>query len=1307
MLFQNSFWVVGLAVGLAAFSMASYRAHIEGVRLWHRLGQTSFHLPFSVALALLCLGLLLSTSVWWEQALAGALAVVWGGLACGLTVQAVRATSRQAGRYWTLPHPLAHRPLPARGQALKAAARALASLEIWLVSLLVFAGLFSTRVLPWALGVAGGFWLVRWVAYGRMSARTPADLGVLALLLMLPVTLWITALPDTTRTLVYRLLCGIALYYAIVNWSTALARLRLLVLGIVLVGLLLAVYAMLVSVQWIAGRWAIIPSRFYASLPLLMSDQVNPNVMAGSLVILVPFAPSSLLFVWRQLPRLQRILGVFATVMMVGALVATQSRSALLALLVILVVMMSLLAAARMGVARLGADSARRRVWPLLLALALAGGVTVVWLAAARGYISVVLDALLSSSTLGGYFTRGLGERLEVWSRALYMMQDFPFTGVGMGLFQYVADLLYPLFVAPGGGITHAHNLFLQVAVDLGLPGLIAWLSILMLVVAVSWSVYRRGCLTGAGWLAGLGVGLLCSQGALVVHGLVNVSVWGEIRSAPIVWALWGLAMASHAASLRIEHQTSDGGVVPGAAPSPGPISPGTAPGGAGTPPQPGSEPTPPQDPVPRRGRARWVARGLILVGSLLIVGWVLFAALQLLDRAHSLQGHLRYLESLAQGNTSRAALSGSTWAELESAGEHLAGMRQDLEGIQSLAGPLLPLGRFLGWVPKYGGDLAAAPELMDLAVGVAVSGDRLFQALSPALDPLGATATSSMAERLLPVLAAAQPELQGIRQEIATVEQSRARLQPSALSPPVSTTVAGLLEKLDRYLPWLQTAVDGALLAPGLLGVDGPRAYLILAQNNHELRATGGFISGVGELRVEGGDITSLSFKDSYAVDNLQVPHEIAPLDFQQVLGGDLWFFRDTNWSADFPTSAQRALEVYARDRGVQAHGVITVDLAALRLLVDAVGPLQVDGMDEPVTGGNVMQAIQAAWGGPPDEMHQQENANAGEWWLQRKDFMGQIAGAALDRVMKGQGGTAEGHLVKLARALKTALDEKHILVYLADPQAAELLRRRNWDGALALPSEPSDMLMIVDSNVGFNKADPNVERWIRYEVDLAPTEGPRARLTLTYRNRSTRVETRSPTQAGDRIPAGSCIQESRYGETYADMMERCYWDYLRVYVPKGSRLLSGPELPLPPGSLLRAERGGLLRAERGSPQVQPISPTMTMDGWEVWTAFFDLPPMEERVLAFDYQLPRSVLADGKHDPEGLSYYHLRVQKQPGTEAVPLQVEIDLPPGAELEERAPSSNGASAELQASDSAAWATNLRLDREFVIVFRQRD
>jgi len=1201
---HNALWVIGLAVVLAALSMTSYRAHEEGARLWQKLSEPGFLLPFNAGITLFCVGLLFSSQVWWEWVLWGVLLLAFGFQTVRLgwqnPVRLMASGTREAiGNVEDL-------AFEQKSSPLRKTVRALASAEIWLVSLFVVAGIVSARALPWTLVVAGVFWLVRWLAYGRPSIRTPADWSIVFLLLMIPVTLWATAQPETTRPLIYRLLVGVALYYTVVNWARTPARLRLLVVGVWVAGFFLALYG-LVSVEWPTGKLPLVPSSVLNNLPSSISNTVNPNVMAGSLIVPLPVVLASWLFGWRDLNWPFRILAIVISLAMVGVLVVTQSRGAYLALAAVL----GLLALLRW-----------RRGWLLLLAFVVAVGIAV-WL---LGF-STVLDTLMYSGTLSG-----IDGRLEVWSRALYMIQDFPFTGIGMGLYGPVADLLYPFFLAGPGVIPHAHNLFLQVAVDLGIPGLIAWLSILMLVVAVAWRVYRRGRVAGDGWVAGLGAGLLGSQLALAVHGLTNAATWGEIRTAPITWGLWGLTMAC---GLLIAFRRSEDS---------GEIAPHEP------------ELQSPQPPSAKRRGSQWLGCGLLLAGLLVLAGWALITGFQLLGHARSLQVHLQQLERLAEGGSSDVGL-----ADLETVGKHLTGMRHDLEAIQAKTGPFLPATRLLSWLPTYGGDLAAAGDLLDLAVRVSAAGDRTFQALAPALELLpgsggDADPALSVGERLLPVLVAAQPELQIARQELAAAAQARERLDANSLSP----RVAGLLARLDRYLPWFETALDASALAPGLLGADGPRTYLIIAQNSQELRATGGFISGVGELTVEGGRLGSPQFSDSYAVDNFQMPQDLPPEDFRRVLQGGLLLFRDANWDPDFPTTAQRALDIYARNRDVQADGLVALDLAAVQLLVGAVGPLQVEGIDEPVTGANVLDIIQAQWGSSA-------NKTEGDWWLHRKDFMGQIASAAMQQLMTGQ----NLQPAKLAQALKQALDEKHILLYLDDPQAAGLTRGRNWDGAVATPSTPSDQLLVVDSNVGFNKVDVNITRSIRYRVDLSDNEGPRAQLTLTYQNRGTQ-------------PVDDCTQKSNYGDTYADMIERCYWDYLRIYVPAGSKLLAGPGVPLPPGSML---------AHMADPLPSPpISPTLSTGDREVWTTLFDLEPTGKRTLTFDYQLPGDVL---EHGADGLMTYRLRVQKQPGTGATPLRVEIALPPGAELLEAMP-----------AEMPVLSTDLRVDREFVIVWRMK-
>jgi putative inorganic carbon (HCO3(-)) transporter len=335
----------------------------------------------------------------------------------------------------------------------------------------------------------------------------------------LPVSLWVTALPEITRPAVGYVLLGISLFYAIANWATVSARVRLLVAGLLLVGFLLAFVAPFSVIQPATNKLPFVPESLYARLTLPLAETVHPNVMAGPLVILLPLALALLLFGWRQLPWYYQSLAGAAALVMILVLIFTQSRGGLLALATTLIVLALL---------------RWRRGWLLLIITTLATVIAFRYL----GTIAVV-EYLTTDRTFGG-----IEGRLMVWSCALSMIQDFAFTGIGMGTFLPVADVLYPLY-DPSRAFTHAHNLFLQVAVDLGLPGLIAWLAVLMLVIVASWRLYRIGRSADDGWLVGLGAGLFCSQVALITHGLVDAVTWGGIRPAVITWALWGLAMAS------------------------------------------------------------------------------------------------------------------------------------------------------------------------------------------------------------------------------------------------------------------------------------------------------------------------------------------------------------------------------------------------------------------------------------------------------------------------------------------------------------------------------------------------------------------------------------------------------------------------------------------------------------------------------------------------------------------------------------------------------------------------------------------
>ena len=395
------------------------------------------------------------------------------------------------------------------------------SIELLIVALCVAISFISTRFLPLAIIFSVVFWVFRWIAHGHLSIRTPADWPISVLVLMTIVSLWVSESPSQTVIQVLRLLTGIALFYAIVNWAVSSQRINRIVIGIIIFGLLLSLFA-LVSVEWSARKLPFFPPDIYDWFLLLVSDTVNPNVMAGTLVVLLPVINAVLLFNWIKLGWSSRIVGIVAFLLMAGVLVLTKSRSAWMAFYF----------------ASIGLITLR---WKR-------GGVvilrSVLVIVAAIGYFErrYLLETIIFSATVGG-----IEGRIEVWSRAIFMIQDFPYTGVGMGLYGDVADLMYPFYLHGQSIVTHTHNLFLQVAVDLGLPGVIAWLATLLIVVILSLRVYLFGRRRnhGFGWEVGLGAGLFCSQLALIIHGLTDAVTWGIVRPAPIVWVIWGLAIAT------------------------------------------------------------------------------------------------------------------------------------------------------------------------------------------------------------------------------------------------------------------------------------------------------------------------------------------------------------------------------------------------------------------------------------------------------------------------------------------------------------------------------------------------------------------------------------------------------------------------------------------------------------------------------------------------------------------------------------------------------------------------------------------
>ena len=180
--------------------------------------------------------------------------------------------------------------------------------------------------------------------------------------------------------------------------------------------------------------------------------------------------------------------------------------------------------------------------------------------------------------------------------------------------------------------------------------------------------------------------------------------------------------------------------------------------------------------------------------------------------------------------------------------------MRTDMSALQKEAAPFLLLAPYLGWLPTYGGDLTQASTLVEMGVQLSITGDESFQAVAPILPEVMEDRNSVSIPELLNTLINADTQLLTAQVALSRARAARQQVDTELLSERTRTL---LQDKVDPFLLVMQGAfpVDDVLrmarLAPRLLGAveNGPQTYLILIQNEDELRPTGGFITAVGQM--------------------------------------------------------------------------------------------------------------------------------------------------------------------------------------------------------------------------------------------------------------------------------------------------------------------------------------------------------------------------------------------------------------------------------------------------------------------------
>ncbi len=634
--------------------------------------------------------------------------------------------------------------------------------------------------------------------------------------------------------------------------------------------------------------------------------------------------------------------------------------------------------------------------------------------------------------------------------------------------------------------------------------------------------------------------------------------------------------------------------------------------------------------PDPARPSTGRIASLLILAGVVILLLWGGLKAWRVYQASQSL---------LALQSEAEALAAGGVMAMDPDAAEALVlRARQDIVTLHGELRFVRPIAPLLGWVPRVGPTLVASPHLLDMADAGSEAAVWAVRGLKPALG-IVQQETFGMAQigQLLPILSTARPELEAGVAALDRYQAARANLAEAVDEEELPWRVTQLLGLADQWFPIGDSALRLAPALPSLLGQDGPRRYLILAQNEDEMRATGGFITGAGVLTVEDGRIAGLSFSDANQIDNwLQKPYDLPPQPLYELMGLELFLFRDANYWADFPTSAQKAIDLYVYGQdAAPLDGVIAIDQEFLRLLVEALGPVAVPGTGLSIDASNLIDTIRQA-------RDIQEGQVIADWVNDRKAFLGGFAAAILLKLESDFGSIDP---VNLARVLSAAAESRHIQIYLRDATAAEALSASGWDGRLP-QAPPGDLWMAVDTNVGYNKVNLYIERAFNYEVMLGVA--PQARLTIDYRHTG---------PASDEPCYQGVAEEFMLATDYLTLADQCYWNYLRVHAPAGSRLLDSSRHTVPGETLFSGETWD------NTAQVIDDLP------WLTTFANFLLTPRGGTASAFfHYELPRESIQTAG----GEQVYQLTVFKQPGTRADSLRLSIVLPASASFRQASP-----------------------------------
>ncbi|MEK7559041.1 MAG: DUF4012 domain-containing protein [Patescibacteria group bacterium] len=424
------------------------------------------------------------------------------------------------------------------------------------------------------------------------------------------------------------------------------------------------------------------------------------------------------------------------------------------------------------------------------------------------------------------------------------------------------------------------------------------------------------------------------------------------------------------------------------------------------------------------------------------------------------------------------------------------------------------------------------------------------------------------------------------------------------------------IMDKLNDYDAMLNSAYGLSDSFYPLINPGGKSTYLVLFQNNMELRPGGGFIGSYGILSLDRGKLMDFSIHDVYDADGQLKVHVEPPYAIRRYLPSVHLYLRDSNFNVDFTESASTAANFLFLETGQKADGVIGVDVSFVKELISALGEINVPEYNEKINEHNFFKVT---------ESHVEKNFFPSS--TQKKDFLGALFTAIKNNLSERK----NIPYPQILKALFTAIEEKHVLFAFSDNNIQKSFSANGWSSRLddyRDSSQINDFLGINEANLGVNKANFFVGRSLRYELNIKDDGSLSSSAILNLRNDS------------NAWPGGD------------------YKTYVRIITPQGSSLTS-IIIDGQTQKITSAITDPLIYEKKGfKPPAGLEVEKYEENGKTIYGILTIVPQGKSKKIVFNYTLSRKISLKSP-----LSIYSLKLFKQPGTENYPFDFIASYPP--------------------------------------------